>query len=144
LSSVAGSTDERGAVNTFFYNWLHASQIIREEGHDADMEQMLAILEADGGPHPLALRTQRARLRAALGQNGSLSTEEIEKAYTEALDMVRDWGSALFEAHASADFGTWLIRQGRTEEGTALVATAREFYTRVGARRWLDALDRLP
>jgi class 3 adenylate cyclase len=142
LRSVDLPHDQRGH-DPVMGNWMFASQVVREVGGEGAIAQVLALVEDGVVAYPAGLRAQRSRLRAVLGQSGSLSAEAVEAAYVEALDLVRVWGSALFEAHTSADYGTWLMGQGRHEQGAALLGAAREFYQRVGAVRWLRALDRL-
>jgi hypothetical protein len=132
----------RGGADMFQFNWVGASQIALVEGQREALVQLLTLVEDDAGPYQVGLRAQRARVRAVVGQDGSLSAESVEAEFKEALDQVRAWRSALYEAHTSADYGTWLIAQGRHDEGAALIGAARDFYSRVGATRWLDALDR--
>jgi hypothetical protein len=139
LSSVQGSEEERGGAEAFWFNWPYAAEIAREQGQDGAIAELLGLVDGQG-PYPPAVLAQRSRLKAVQGQDGSLSAEEIEQAYAEALSTIRSWGSAHFVAHISADFGSWLVSQGREEEGAALIAEARDFYQGVGAARWLNAL----
>jgi hypothetical protein len=80
-------------------------------------------------------------VRALVGSPGSVTEGAVEQSFQEALEAAATWGSTLFEAHVRADYGVWLVGRGRVEQGTALVARAREFYERIGAHRWLETLD---
>jgi class 3 adenylate cyclase/tetratricopeptide (TPR) repeat protein len=140
LNAVATGSTASGA--DFWPLWLTASQVVREQGDPGALGEILAYVDAGKGPWPAGVRAQRSRLQAVVGQDGSLTDESIEKAYLDALALCRSWGSALYEAHIGVDYGAWLVGQGRDEHATDLVASAREFYEGVGARRWLDDLDR--
>lgn len=122
--------------------WILAAEVVREEG---DREAVVALLDpatARGGPLPQGVRAQRARLRAFAGEDGSLTAETVDDLYRDALSSARAWGAALFEAHACADLGSWLLHRGREDEGTDLLRRAREVYHRIGANRWLERVDR--
>jgi class 3 adenylate cyclase/predicted ATPase len=127
-------------ADEFWMVWLQASQIIRDHDDRGGLEELLGQVEDGTRPWPASVRTQRARLRAVVGAAGSMPPDDVEANFREALDTAGAWGSALFEAHVRADYGAWLTGQDRRAEGAELTRSAREFYERVGARRWLDAL----
>ncbi|KRA37808.1 MULTISPECIES: ATP-binding protein [unclassified Nocardioides] len=122
--------------------WLFASEIALEEREPAALAELLSYVDRRKVPYPVGITAQRARLEAAIGAHGSMPVDEIERKYNDALSGMRTWGSTLFEAHTCVDHGTWLEGQGRGAEATDLLAHARGIYERMGARRWLDALDR--
>ncbi|MGO4256378.1 hypothetical protein, partial [Marmoricola sp. RAF53] len=128
-------------ADELWFGWLLASEIIHELGDDGTRAEVLALVEDENRPWPASVRSQRARLRAAVGAAGSLSDQVVEECFTEAVDTARAWGSPLFEAHARADYGSWLLARGREAEGADQTGRARAFYEQVGATRWLAALD---
>jgi class 3 adenylate cyclase len=129
-------------VNEFWLSWLFATEIALSLGDRHARSELLAYVEDQTHPWPASLRTQRARLRALVGSDGSPDAGSVEDSFEEAIETATAWGSTLFEAHARADYGAWLVREGRAEEGAGLLAHAREFYEGIGARRWLEGLDR--
>ncbi len=121
--------------------WIFAAEVVREQEDRESVAELLDLATARGGPLPQGVQTQFARLRAFAGEDGSLTAEAVEEAYRDALTSARAWGAALFEAHVCADLGAWLLRDGREDEASDLLRQAREVYQRIGASRWLDALD---
>ncbi len=130
-----------GSAGDAWLLWLLASDVIHQCGDRDALVEALAYVDVRKGPRPVGLRAQRSRLQAVLGQDGSLTHEEIEAAFRDALTLVRQWDSPVFDAHICADYGDWLVRQGRLDEGAELLGRAREVYERLGARRWLSELD---
>ncbi|HSV40941.1 MAG TPA: hypothetical protein VLI04_19430, partial [Nocardioidaceae bacterium] len=141
LDAVRRSREASATISDFWPTWVQAAEIVREQGEPDALAELLTYVEPRKSPWPTGVVAQRTRLEAVLGELGSMSTDEIEQKYTDALDSTLTWGSLLYEAHTSADYGTWLKQQGREAEAAALLAHARELYDRIGARRWLDSLD---
>jgi hypothetical protein len=132
---------QEATVDEFWLSWLFATEIaVNLDDRDA-LVRFLEYVEDQTRPWPTSVRTQRARLRGLVASRGSLSAVAVEESFQEAVEAATAWGSTLFEAHARADYGVWLVGQGRAEQGTELLARAREFYERIGARRWLETLD---
>lgn len=121
-------------------SWTFAAEIVRVTGGPNEMTEMLGLADSTTGPLPLGIRAQYERLRAAAGEDGSLTAEAVETAYQDALVRARGWGSVLYEARISDDLGSWLVRQGRSSEATELLDRAREVYALLGAQAWLDML----
>jgi hypothetical protein len=141
LSSAAAASTGSASGADFWPIWLTASQVVGEQGDRKALGEILAYVDVGSGPWPLGVVVQRTRLQAVIGQDGSLTAEQVETTFQEALGLVRQWGAALYEAHICADYGAWLLGQDRDAEATDLLTSARAFYERVGARRWLDDLD---
>lgn len=120
-------------------NWLFASEIPLARGDRAAVRTMLDTIDAQPGPSPTGLAAQRARLEGFLGRGDST---EVESTYLLGLEHARAWGSALHEAHLSAELGAWLTGQGRAAEADEHLARARVFYDHVGARRWIEEMER--
>lgn len=57
-----------------------------------------------------------------------MSADEVDASFRIALDTVRSWGSALYDARICSDYGTWLLAQGRTAVGEDLRARARGYH----------------
>jgi hypothetical protein len=144
--AVAGVERARqeATVDEFWLSWLFATEIALSLDDGDALARFLEHVEDQTRPWPTSVRTQRARLRGLVGSRGSMSADAVEGCFREAAESAVAWGSSLFEAHARADHGLWLVGQGRAEEGTELLDRAREIYERMGARRWLDTLDRAP
>ncbi|VXB10344.1 adenylate/guanylate cyclase domain-containing protein [Aeromicrobium sp. 9AM] len=142
LDSVRRMQEATAPAADFWPIWLLASEIARGHLDRGTIQQMLSAVEPSSGPWPAGVRAQRSRLQGVLGEDGSIDAEAVEAAYRDALATAQAWGSTLHEAHVRADLGVWLHRQGRVPEGSELVASARAFYERVGALRWLELLDR--
>ena len=140
LDCVRRADEISASIDEFYQTWLHAAEIVRADPDPESIALLLTYVDPDKGPWPRSVRAQRSRLQAVLGAAGSLAPESVEELFRSALTTAHEWGSALYVAHTSADFGVWLLGQGRDGEGAALVADAREFYERVGARRWLEKL----
>ncbi len=129
-------------VSDFWPTWLYASEIVCEQRERDALAEILSYVDVRRGPLPAGVVAQRNRLEAALGEHGPMSDDEIEQKYADGLAGMRTWGSTVFEAHTCVDYGRWLERQGRGDEAAPLLARAREVYEQIGARLWLDALDR--
>lgn len=122
-------------------SWLVASEIACEQRDRDAVVAALALVDRHHGPRLPSVRMQCLRLQALTGEGGSRSAADVEAAYREALAIARGWGSGVYEARVSADLGLWLLRQGRGPEAADLLTRARATYERLGARRWLEALD---
>ncbi len=141
LDSVRRMQEATAPAADFWPIWLLASEIACGHRDRAVIQQMLAAVEPSGGPWPAGVRAQRSRLQGVLGEDGSIDAGAVEAAYRDALATAQSWGSTLYAAHVQADLGVWLHQQGRGPEGAELVASARAFYERVGAMRWVERLD---
>jgi class 3 adenylate cyclase len=141
--ALAGAVKAEAAVTAdeFWMAWLFAAEVVRRAGRPEAMVRVLELVQDETKPWPSSIRAQRARLRAVAGSDGSLSVDAVEQSFRDAVDEARTWGSTLFEAHARADLGSWLLQHGREAEGADQLARAREFYESVGAHRWVDELD---
>lgn len=141
--AVAGVERARqeATVDEFWLSWLFATETAVGLDDHVALARFLAYVEDQSRPWPTSVRTQRARLRALVGARGSLGAVAVEQSFQEAVEAATAWGSPLFEAHARADYGVWLVGQGRAEQATEQLTRAREFYELIGARRWIENLD---
>ncbi|KRA38202.1 hypothetical protein ASD81_06000 [Nocardioides sp. Root614] len=122
--------------------WMFAAVVVGERGDSTDVAAVLALADVPDGPLPLGVRALYLQLRAGAGRDGSLADDTVEQLYRDALGKARTWGSVVHEARIAADLGAWLVRQGRRGESVDLLDRAREVYGQLGARAWLEDLER--
>jgi class 3 adenylate cyclase/tetratricopeptide (TPR) repeat protein len=86
----------------------------------------------------LVIASRRAQaLRAAAAGRENLAAD----AFAEALAAARSVGRVEWLAPLLADYGVWLMGSGRRAEAEPLLEEARQFFERMGARRWLDRIE---
>ena len=79
-----------------------------------------------------------ARLLAARGE-----VEGVEKAFKSSTGSFRELHIPYWLAIALAEQGQWLIGQDRTEDASPVLNEAREIFVRLGARPWLERVERI-
>jgi tetratricopeptide (TPR) repeat protein len=105
------------------------------------VEQLVATVEAlrPGEVAPF-MRAQtsrfRARLAAAQGDD-----EGVEGRFKHAVSLFREFGVPFWLAATELEHAEWLAAQGRADEAQPLLDEAREIFTRLEARPWLERLD---
>ena len=81
----------------------------------------------------------RAQISAATGD-----AQRADDNFLRATATFREYGLPFFLAHALVWYCEWLVGQGRAVDAEPLASEAREILERLGARPWLERLDRLP
>jgi hypothetical protein len=146
LAQCVGSVPfliEHGYVPSAAYVLDFAVTLAHDLGRAEELEPVLRHFEE----LPPAVRTRivearcdraRGALAAAAGDDA-----DAESAYARALAGARNLDRAAVTAPILADFGGWLVRHGREDDGAELLAEARALFERMGATVWLARLDAL-
>jgi hypothetical protein len=79
-----------------------------------------------------------ARLSALRGGEG-----DVASAFKGAVGLFREMGIPFWMAVALLEYAEWLVGQGRMDEATASLTEARDIFERLGARPWLERLQRV-
>jgi predicted ATPase/class 3 adenylate cyclase len=111
-----------------------------------DLEAAEAMLEvvhrASPGLVTPSLRGQVARLGARVcALRGDL--DSVEAGFTAAIAEFRDLGMPFERGVTLVEFAEWLDRLGRHEDAAACALESRELFEPLGARPWLDRVERL-
>jgi predicted ATPase len=124
--------------------WVNAVDAALGAGDTGQAAELLGIIESLPPGHVAQfLRAQlprfQARMQAARGD-----TEGVEAAFKSSAGMFREMKRPFDVAVVQLEHLEWLVAQGRAEEPAArdLTADARDTFTRLGARPWLERLDR--
>lgn len=67
--------------------------------------------------------------------------ELVESTLRVAIQGFDAWGAMPYRARTEAELGSWLIRQGRPDEATPLLESARAGFAELGATAWLEQLE---
>jgi class 3 adenylate cyclase/tetratricopeptide (TPR) repeat protein len=123
--------------------FIQAVECAFDLGDTAKVDDLLAVVEElKPGVYPPFLRANvgrfRARLAAARGES-----ESAEAGLKMAAGMFRELGMPFYLAVTLLEHGEWLDGQGRTEEATPLLAEAGGIFERLGARPWIERVDRV-
>jgi ATP/maltotriose-dependent transcriptional regulator MalT len=84
---------------------------------------------------------QAGRACVAAGEG---DTQKAEDSFLRSTAAFREYGLPFFLAHALVWYCEWLVAQGRVTDAEHQAAEAREILERLGARPWLERLERLP
>jgi class 3 adenylate cyclase/tetratricopeptide (TPR) repeat protein len=123
--------------------FVEAAEAALELGDVSKAESLLAEVEA----LPRAERTPfyeasvsrfRARILALRGE------EDVDRHFKRAAGQFRELAMPYWLAAALAEHAEWLSGQGGDDEAEPLFAEAREIFERLGARPWLERLEREP
>jgi class 3 adenylate cyclase/tetratricopeptide (TPR) repeat protein len=77
-----------------------------------------------------------AKVNAAEGRD-----EAADREFAEAAERFRDIGMRYWLAMTMAEHGEWLTQESRIADAQPLLAEAREIFTELKARPWLERLD---
>jgi class 3 adenylate cyclase/tetratricopeptide (TPR) repeat protein len=102
------------------------------------------VAEFDTLPQARRIRAIDARIARAEAVVAAAAgdDEAADAAFARSLAAARSDGRAPVVAQVLADYGRWLAASGRPDEATELLAEARTLFERMGARVWLDRLER--
>jgi hypothetical protein len=112
-------------------------------GDLADVDELLATVRSlpPGRRTPfLEAHASRlgARLSAARGSGG-----DVASAFKGSVGLFREMGIPFWMAVTLLEYAEWLVGQGRVDEATPSLTEAREIFERLGARPWLERLQRV-
>jgi len=106
------------------------------------MERFLGVLEqVQPGRSTPSLRAHGARGVARLAILRGEATG-VDAGFEAAAEIFREVPSPYWLGVTLAEHGEWLVTQGRPDEAAPLLAEAREVFDRLGARPWLERLER--
>jgi class 3 adenylate cyclase/tetratricopeptide (TPR) repeat protein len=140
LEGLERSLAATGLGESFEMLWSLAADLVLEGGDAASRDRLMALITTDD-VLPTPLQAHRARFAARWANEHDGDETAIEADLRTALDGYRRWGSRLFAARTAADFGVWLLREGRREEAEPLLAEARSVYAEIDARAWLEEME---
>ena len=89
-----------------------------------------------------ALRGEISRMSARLAAEGG-DLQAAEEGFTAAIEQLRKIGDPFTLAQPLAELAEFLVAQGRVGEADPLLAEAREIFERLGARPWLERIERI-
>ena len=99
-------------------------------------------VQLDPGQTVPSLRAQGARFEARLaGLRGE--DDRVEPSFAAATSAFQELGVPFAAAVSQLEHAEWLIGQGRAAKAGDLLAAARTTFERLGARPWLERVDRL-
>jgi class 3 adenylate cyclase/tetratricopeptide (TPR) repeat protein len=108
----------------------------------ARVEELVRIVEAEPpGKRPRYLQAHALRFRARLAN--AREEPAVEAGFKAATAMFRELSIPFWMAVTELEYGEWLMGQGRADQARPLLDEAREVFDRLGARPWLDRLDRV-
>jgi hypothetical protein len=109
----------------------------------AQTEELISYLEGLPPVERTSLvRAQASRLRARLlASRGEVAI--VDAAFKSSVASFRELTMPYWLAVALAEHGEWLIAQGRAEDAAPLLEEARVTFERLGARPWLERVDRV-
>jgi class 3 adenylate cyclase/predicted ATPase len=137
------ATDEKVVTDgDYFMMWSEAMRTALLAHDIAAARRLLATVErrAPGEVTP-ALTAHVLLHRGSLHLIAGADPATVEMELRAAVEAFQTFDSPPYRARAEALLGSWLRRQGRTDDAAPLVAAARRTFTELGATRWLDELD---
>ena len=119
-----------------------AIEVALDLGDTAKAEELLGIVESSRpGLVTPYLRAHAARFAARLAAARG-DHEAVESGFVAAEEGFRAIGMPFDLAVALVEHAEWLVGQGRQAEAEPLAAEAREVFERLGAKPWLDRVER--
>jgi hypothetical protein len=112
-------------------------------GDLAKVEELLDMVRSlPPGRRTPFLEAHSARLRARLSTLRGES-DDVASAFKGAVGLFREMGIPFWMAVTLLEYAEWLAGQGRVDEATASLTEAREIFERLGARPWLERVQRV-
>jgi len=122
--------------------WPTAVEMALEACDDNALTRLLDLIDdGSSGPVSLAMRIHRKRVAGLLAIRDGESPEIVETTMHEVIAEFEEWGAMPYRARTQADLGAWLVAQGRAEEATPLLNSARAAFAELGATAWLEQLE---
>jgi tetratricopeptide (TPR) repeat protein len=87
-----------------------------------------------------SLRAHATRFRARLAAEDG-ETRKAERGFASATATFREYGMPFWLAVTLTEHGEWLVSEGRASDAEPMLAEARETFTRLEAKPWLDRVE---
>lgn len=130
-----------GTIDDFTHLWPFAAELALEAGAAEELARLLDMVDGYQGRNPLGVRAHRHRLAGLVAMQMEGSPEVVETELRAAVAAFDEWDALPYHAKAQGELGTWLVRQGRTDEGAPMLEQARAGLAELGASAWLDQLE---
>jgi predicted ATPase/class 3 adenylate cyclase len=115
-----------------------ALQAAVELGQLDRVDELLKVVERrPPGLRPQFLNATVARFRAQLAAS-QRNPEEADRLFKGAAGLFQELGARFYLAVTRLEHGEWLTAQGRGDEARPLLAEARELFTGLQAKPWLE------
>ncbi|MBA2768904.1 MAG: AAA family ATPase [Sporichthyaceae bacterium] len=122
--------------------WPAVMEAALRSGRLREATDLFAVVaDRPPGQLPPYLRAEVAHYRARLAEVSG-ETEGVAMGFTSATEELRRLGYSYFLARVLSDHGAWLLRQGRADEATPLVAEAAGILRGLRAAPALGWLER--
>jgi ATP/maltotriose-dependent transcriptional regulator MalT len=123
--------------------FVYAAEAAFALGNPEKVEELVAQVESlrPGELQPF-LRAHAARFRARLSVLRG-AADSADHGFRQAESIFREFGIPFWLAVTQLDHAEWLALGEGPEEGEPLLAEARETFDRLGAKPWLERLERV-
>jgi class 3 adenylate cyclase/tetratricopeptide (TPR) repeat protein len=109
-----------------------------DAGDRPKLEQLLRMIEElRPGQRPPMLAAHAARFRAKLASDPAA----VEAGFQRAAQMFREYELPFWLAVTQLEYAEWLVTEGRASDAEPMLAEARETFTRLEAKPWLDRVE---
>jgi class 3 adenylate cyclase/tetratricopeptide (TPR) repeat protein len=140
--ALATALEAGGLDDDFMHFWpLTVEAAMATRNLDLAVELMKPVTDARPGIVTPAISAHLLRLQALLSAARGESTIVVADTFRSAITAFDRFGAVAYRSHTQAEFGQWLMQQGRASETSELFAAARSFYEHEGAQNWLARLD---
>jgi predicted ATPase/class 3 adenylate cyclase len=112
-------------------------------GDLAKVEELLEVIRSlPPGRRTLFLQAHSMRFEARLADLQD-DPNEAERSCKAGVGLFRELAFPFWLAVTLLEYGEWLMARGRSRDGMPLVEEARAIFDRLGARPWLERIDRI-
>jgi class 3 adenylate cyclase/tetratricopeptide (TPR) repeat protein len=103
------------------------------------MEEILQTVRSD----PLGRRNLYLQAHASRAAARSARQDDAERSFKASIGSFREIGFPFWMAVVLLEYGEWLTARGRGSDAAPHVAEARSIFDALGARPWLDRVERV-
>jgi tetratricopeptide (TPR) repeat protein len=141
--ALAAREDLGAGSEPFREGFVAAASSALALGDSEQASQLVDLIDRiPRGKVPQYLHAHGARVRAHLAVRSG-DGEAAEASFKRASSTFRELGVPLWTGVTLLEYGEWLARHGRAEEAEALVSESREIFERLGAKPWLERIERV-
>ncbi len=147
LRVAASALEARGTLGLGFSGckeaFIQGLEAAFDLGDEGEAERLLASVEGlRPGEIPPYIRAHLSRFRARLAILQSRN-DEVEPGFKAGAGMFREIAVPFWLAVTLLEHGEWLVGGGRLEESEPLLEESLEIFGRLGARPWLERVERV-